>query len=245
MPGDGMASPRGMGRGHARARQGRQVHRRGARGGGGAAGRGAVAASVDARDIFSPPAKTLRGPAVRASYAAGDGSRGAETTRRKGAPRLGSFRRRRSIRSPSRRLRRARSISRPSRRISSTISPPSGPRTRGGQGRARGCCAGPAAAHRRTDSGGSAASERASEPRETASPRAAQGWHLVRSPAAAWRRRGACLKTNTSTASTVSSLATPPFPGRHALSLSSDASMAAARDDESGDPWSDPWGGRG
>ena len=59
-------------------------------------------------------------------------------------------------------------------------------------------------------------------------------------------------RVNTSTASTVSSLATPPFPGRHAaggMSASSDTSMAVnatltARDDESGDPWSDPWGGR-
>ena len=53
--------------------------------------------------------------------------------------------------------------------------------------------------------------------------------------AAAWRRRGEYVpgqtqptgRLNTSTASTVSSLATPPFPGRHAaggMSASSDAS---------------------
>jgi len=96
--------------------------------------------------------------------------------------------------------------------------------------------------------GGSAGSERASEPRETASPAAQpKGGISFDRLRGGLEKKGGYVpgKTNTSTASTVSSLATPPFPGRHALSLSSDASMAAARDDESGDPWSDPWGGRG
>ena len=117
------------------------------------------------------------------------------------------------------------------------------------------------AAHRRTDSGGSAASEQAAEPRETASPAAQpKGGISFDRLRGGLEKKGGYVpgqtqpigRLNTSTASTVSSLATPPFPGRHAaggMSASSDTSMAVnatltAREDESGDPWSDPWGGR-
>ena len=214
-------------------------------------GEGAVAASVDAGGIFSPPAKTPRGgPAVRASYAAGDGSQERWDDEREGGAGAGIL--------PIETTVDPEPVPESSPRALNFTSVPEDFKYDFAAERAKRLAAAKAqqeaaaraqlAAHRRTDSGGSAASERASEPRETASPAAQpKGGISFDRLRGGLEKKGGYVpgKTNTSTASTVSSLATPPFPGRHALSLSSDASMAAARDDESGDPWSDPWGGRG
>mmetsp|Transcript_8788 Transcript_8788/g.35942 ORF Transcript_8788/g.35942 Transcript_8788/m.35942 type:complete len:227 (+) Transcript_8788:2766-3446(+) len=117
---------------------------------------------------------------------------GAETTRRKGAPRLGSHRRRRSIRSPSRRLRRARSISHPSRRISSTISPPSGPSDSRRPRRSGRLPRGPSSRRiaGRTAAGARRASERRSRGRRRLPRRSPRVASRSIAFAAAWRRRG-------------------------------------------------------
>ena len=125
-----------------------------------------------------------------------------------------------------------------------------GQATRGGQGAAGGCRAGPARGASQ-DGQRRERGERASRG-AAVQPKGGISFDRLRG---GLEKKGGYVpgKTNTSTASTVSSLATPPFPGRHAaggMSASSDTSMAVnatltAREDESGDPWSDPWGGRG
>ena len=221
VPGDGMASPRGMGRGHARARQGRQVHRRSARGGG--AGEAAGAQSrVSRREghILAPRQDPARGPAVRASYAAGDGSRGSRDDEKEGGAEAGILPETTVDPEP---------VPQSSPRALNFTSVPEDFKYDFAAERAKRLPAAKAqqeaaaraqlAAHRRTDSGGSAASERASEPRETASPAAQpKGGISFDRLRGGLEKKGGYVpgKTNTSTASTVSSLATPPFPGRHA-----------------------------
>ena len=228
-------------------------------------GEGAVAASVDAGGIFSPPAKTPRGgPAVRASYAAGDGSQGSWDDEKEGGGAGAGILPIETTVDPE-------PVPESSPRALNFTSVPEDFKYDFAAERAKRLAAAKAqqeaaaraqlAAHRRTDSGGSAASEQAAEPRETASPAAQpKGGISFDRLRGGLEKKGGYVpgqtqptgRVNTSTASTVSSLATPPFPGRHAaggMSASSDTSMAVnatltARDDESGDPWSDPWGGR-
>ena len=157
-------------------------------------GEGAVAASVDAGGIFSPPPRPrAAAPRFERRTQPATDRRNAGTTRGKGAPGLVSFLlKRRSIRNPCRSLRLERSTSRPSRRISSTISPPSGPSDSRRPRRSRRLPRGPSS--RRIAGRTAAGARRASKPRSRGrrrlprrSPRVAS--RLI-ACAAAWRRRG-------------------------------------------------------
>mmetsp|Transcript_12869 Transcript_12869/g.55246 ORF Transcript_12869/g.55246 Transcript_12869/m.55246 type:complete len:258 (+) Transcript_12869:2728-3501(+) len=180
-----MASPRGMGRGHARARQGRQVHRRGAPGGGGGErGRGR-SRRVSRREgyILAPrqdPARPRGSSVVRSRRRIAGEPRRREGRGRRGwdpsgddgrsGARLAGF------------AARAQFHVRPGG-FQVRFRRRAGQATRGGQGAAGGCRAGPARGASQ-DGQRRERGERASvgAAGDGVSRGAAQGWHIVRSP---------------------------------------------------------------
>jgi hypothetical protein len=246
------------------------------------AGDGRVTSSVDA-GIFSPSGKTPgarartrmagRTPAVRASYAAGDGSQGSweddekevevdetkevdEEKRPDPEPET----------SP-----RALNFTSVPEDFKYDFAAERAKRLAALKATQEAAAEAQLAAHRRTDSGGSAKSEQTASPSPAAQPKGGISFDRLRG---GLDKRGGYVpgqphtmpgRVHASTSSTVSSLATPPFPGASKagvrsstvsnasesdVSMAVDATLTAAvhdvsGEDENGDPWSyDPWGER-
>ena len=191
-----------------------------------------------------PLAKTRAAAPVRASYAAGDGSQERCDDEREGGAGAGILPIETTVDPepvPESSPRALNSLSVPEDFASDFAAERAG-RLPAAKAQQEAAARAQLAAHRRTDSGGSAASERLRERRGRRRLPAAQpkgGISFDRSRGGLEKKGGTSRQTqptgrvNTSTASTVSSLATPPFPGRHAaggMSASSDTSDGRQRD---------------